>query len=165
MSTRACVVQTRSVAPTVRLCCPNILPPPFFCTLNIRELHFELRSLEFKEIEIHICSHTPKHAHTHTHPPTHSPCRCIPTIIVRGTLLRKCCVCICSECVYSPERVIYFRNLPLSSSQHNGTLSISEHNSPGCRGTRPRSSARLCGFLPLISRVSHTKLPLVLAIC
>ena len=76
-------------------------------------------------------------SHTLTHTHTHTPCRCIPTITVQGTLLRKCCVCICSECVYSPERVIYFSNLPLSSSQRNRTLSTSEHSSPGLRGTGP----------------------------
>lgn len=136
--------------------CPNLLSP---FNLHIRELQFELRSWEFKEIEIHICSHTPqKNTHTYT------PCRCIPTIIVRGTLLRKCCVCICSECVYSPERVIYFRNLPLSSSHRNGTLSTSEHNSPGLRGTGPGVRRVCVYFLPLIICVLHV-LPLVLAIC
>lgn len=116
---------------TVRTFCPNF-HTPLTCTSENSNLILSLEVKSSKRLKS-TCAVT--HPITHRH--AHSPRRCIPTITVRGTLLRKCCVCICSECVYSPERVIYFSNFPLSSSKRNRTLSTSEHNSPGLRGTGP----------------------------
>lgn len=154
MFTRSCV-HIYAAVHTVHIFA-QISSPPLTCTSENFSLSLEVGSS--KRLKSTYEATHPKHTHTH------KPCRCIPTIIVRGTLLRKCCVCICSECVYSPERVIYFRNLPLSSSHRNGTLSTSEHNSPGLRGTGPGVRHVYVYFLPLIIYILHL-LPLVLAIC
>ncbi len=132
---------------------PNFLTP-LTCTSENSTLFWSSDTKSSKRLKS-------TYAVTHLHIHTHLPCRCIPTITVQGTLLRKCCVCICSECVYSPERVIYFSNLPLSSSQRNGTLSTSERNSSGLRGTGPVvqhvSLSMSCShFLPLTISSTHS---------